>query len=69
MTHHPLLLPRQIDAAQHAGSTQQSHGCQRFSQEKQGAHGRKNGVQVDVIGSADGTQLLQNEVPYHEAHQ
>lgn len=64
-----LLLPCQIDATQYASRTQQSNGCQRFAQEKQGTNGRKDRVQVNIIRSANGTQLLQNEVPHHEAHQ
>jgi len=69
MTHHPLLLPRQIDAEQYAGSTQQGHGRQRFAQKNQGADGRENRVQIQIIGSADGTQPLEDEVPHHEASQ
>ncbi len=59
----------QVNPAQHTSCTQQGHGSKRLAQEKEGADGSEQWIEVDVVGSADGAQTLQDDVPHHKAHQ
>ena len=56
-----------VDAQQDEGYTKQGHEADRLVQKEHGAYEGEEGVEVEVVGRADGSQTAQHHIPHVEA--